>query len=521
MAPTCYNNVKNHHYRYHSMPESVYANQHLDQRSHGMIDMLGHSEYHMHHPHMQKIEHKIHTSNIMKKRNALRRSQTSVCDLVLPGGYQRAPLASGVYEAFLPHPNLNAIGLPLGSSVTGSCSIRRSYNRPQSLYMSSNHYRSVSASLSQHRLNYVGSQHDLHRTDYRGSPYGLFHMHPFANQSDLGISSEEKLSQWYYRSQPNMNKPVLPPSNSATTPLFVDCSVEYDLGEQPTIPADSEPLLRIHPDYVSNSVITSPPRSNKNSSASNKTSQAILHSQDKRYQDFLKTQQKSTSHLGRQQCATQLEIPSNQIPHKMSGGEKTPDSNINPKHKIEPTRKLSVESGDSGIGIMNSTGNINNMAVKRSQWLPSDGCDPKIFSTMTTQSSDLKCQLESLPNQQTEFTGRVLPTTSKPFGISDLVSGLFCCSAPSYPQASFTGALQGTYQQSSGGQQEGWGSQHHQFHLSDKLGAKQEMYASTDSRTVEWVVQNQRLMNQCRGGFCGRDCGDGFCNNVWKNMVQV
>ena len=129
-------------------------------------------------------------------------------------------------------------------------------------------------------------------------------------------------------------------------------------------------------------------------------------------------QQKSTSHFGRHQGATQFEIPSKKIPHKIITEEITLDSNFNPKYKIEPTRKLSIESGDSGIGIMNSTGNINDMAVKSSQWLPSDGCDAKIFNTMTTQSSNLKCQLESLPNQQTEFTGRVLPSSTKRFGIS-------------------------------------------------------------------------------------------------------
>ena len=32
-------------------------------------------------------------------------------------------------------------------------------------------------------------------------------------------------------------------------PLHVDCSVEYDLGNQPKIPKDSAPLLIIHPGY--------------------------------------------------------------------------------------------------------------------------------------------------------------------------------------------------------------------------------------------------------------------------------
>ena len=32
-------------------------------------------------------------------------------------------------------------------------------------------------------------------------------------------------------------------------PLHVDCSIEYDLGNQPKIPKDSAPLLIIHPAY--------------------------------------------------------------------------------------------------------------------------------------------------------------------------------------------------------------------------------------------------------------------------------
>merc|ERR1719270_2203571 len=45
------------------------------------------------------------------------------------------------------------------------------------------------------------------------------------------------------------------PSNSSQSckdlsqPLHVDCSVEYDLGNQPKIPKDSAPLLIIHPGY--------------------------------------------------------------------------------------------------------------------------------------------------------------------------------------------------------------------------------------------------------------------------------
>jgi hypothetical protein len=40
-----------------------------------------------------------------------------------------------------------------------------------------------------------------------------------------------------------------PPCKDLSRPLHVDCSVEYDLGNQPRIPKNSAPLLIIHPAY--------------------------------------------------------------------------------------------------------------------------------------------------------------------------------------------------------------------------------------------------------------------------------
>ena len=55
-----------------------------------------------------------------------------------------------------------------------------------------------------------------------------------------------------------------------------------------------------------------------------------------------------------------------------------------------------------------------------------------------------------------------------------------------------------------------------------------------DTRTMEWVLQasQQRAggvgggfgTGECRGSnpiYCGQDCGDGFCYNVWNSMVHV
>jgi hypothetical protein len=41
-----------------------------------------------------------------------------------------------------------------------------------------------------------------------------------------------------------------------------------------------------------------------------------------------------------------------------------------------------------------------------------------------------------------------------------------------------------------------------------------------DSRTVEWVAASQRAM-ACQSTCQSRDCSEGFCYNVWNNMVHV
>jgi len=51
-----------------------------------------------------------------------------------------------------------------------------------------------------------------------------------------------------------------------------------------------------------------------------------------------------------------------------------------------------------------------------------------------------------------------------------------------------------------------------------------------DIRTMEWVLQASQQKGgvggggECRGAntvYCGQDCGDGFCYNVWNSMVHV
>jgi len=195
MAPTCYNSMKNLHYRTHSLPESAYTAQ------------LLHST--------QPADYQAGTPP-KRVRAGVRRSNTSAAELLSHPAHSRpAPLTAGLYEQFLPPPNYNTIGLP--ARPVKHCNGLRG---GQQFY----------------------SGHPAHRGWVGHSPY------------------------WYHRSVPNLGpaslpnqqRPALPtPSNqqqqpaskSVTSPLFVDCSVEYDLGEQPAIPADSEPLLTIHPDY--------------------------------------------------------------------------------------------------------------------------------------------------------------------------------------------------------------------------------------------------------------------------------
>ena len=64
------------------------------------------------------------------------------------------------------------------------------------------------------------------------------------------------------------------------------------------------------------------------------------------------------------------------------------------------------------------------------------------------------------------------------------MSGLLCCSVPPY---------------------------HHQA----------EHHHQADTRTMEWVVASQKMVNRCKMGHCNQDCGDGFCYNVWNNMNSL
>jgi len=458
MAPTCYT-MKNLHYRTQSLPESVHQYNHL------LASHLGSSSHH--HPDygLQLHPGKLHSASAIKKRAALRRSQTSVADLMPHGvAHHRAPLAQGVYEAFLPPPNFNSIGLPTNTQL--ACGMSRTRSRTQSFYVP-NHYMAPSSS---HQL-------------LPSSPYPSLH-----SQGNM-LGMEQSLGpQWYHRSVPNLHPRSLPylhtqPSlqaqqtpqaKSATSPLFVDCSVEYDLGEQPVIPADSEPLLSIHPEYVARSQNSSPYPLPHTSSL--RASPLALQIAEKSLSDSAPGRLARRSHPR----------PS---PHRSS--RPSPRARASLAAKLEATRKLSVESRDSGIGLMGSGGTMGGYQ----QAFPSNSpVEPQAY-------------------QQTQFTGKVLPTVSnKRFAITDLVSGLLCCSVPPHPVPSSQlnpGCKQNARELTSTTM---WPTtQNSTFSLSS---------SPPDSRTVEWVAASQRAM-ACQSTCQSRDCSEGFCYNVWNNMVHV
>jgi hypothetical protein len=324
MAP-CYNTMRSLHYRTQSLPESVYTNHmfHLAQQQQQQLDyhhsrqMFHHQQQQQqHHLHSQlqamqhdKLLHVTHPSSAIKKRSAVRRSQTNVCDLVGGLAQHRAPLTAGVYEAFLPPPNFNAVGLPVDTSggrlaacnMAGRPRGAAASARTHSFYLPSTsgssggmHQRSTSLSHQYSRLHHqqqqqqmlLGSQHDLSRStetmmlvsqhqqqqqqlqhSYSGlcypdsisnssmGPAGLLtgeqQKHHASNNSFSWYASSQPqhLMPQHHRSVPNISTAGTPPA-SLTTLLYVDCSVEYDLGDQPPVPANSEPLLAIHPEYA-------------------------------------------------------------------------------------------------------------------------------------------------------------------------------------------------------------------------------------------------------------------------------
>ena len=351
MAPTCYNTtMKNLHYRTQSLPESVYQHQmlHLTQPHPGAAD-YHHSLHGL--PHVTPLvsHHQAH----IKKRNALRRSQTSVCDLlqssVLTGHHRPSPLTAGLYEQFLPPPNFNAIGLPVSRAG-------HRVSRAQSFYTPGHHY-----SMARHEQAQAQAAHH-----YNNSMYNC---------------DQSQAASWYRGSVPNLPQSSYPapPQKNVTTPLFVDCSVEYDLGEQPVIPKDSEPLLTIHPEYV------------------NKC-RSVPASPYTRPKPVIESHKSSLPDIGdKKMLARHMSRASPRAAARFA---------MNKQAEVEASRKLSVESRDSGIGGMTGGWGSSSLSMY-------PGCD----MNMMTPSPFM-----TYPAQPSEFCGgKVLPTSaSKRFALSGI-----------------------------------------------------------------------------------------------------
>ena len=90
--------------------------------------------------------------------------------------------------------------------------------------------------------------------------------------------------------------------------------------------------------------------------------------------------------------------------------------------------------------------------------------------------------------------------------VSDLVSGLLCCSLPSQ----YTLGVGDIAVDAAGPEME-W----QQSPPGSGSGATKE------DRTRDWVAASRLMMLEegrarCRQGQCGQDCGVGFCTNVWR-----
>lgn len=359
--------MKNIHYRTQSLPESVYTHQ--------MLHLTQHQDYHHAphghiHPHHQLASHQ---AAMIKKRNALRRSQTSVCDLLQT--HHRAPLTAGLYEQFLPPPNFNAIGLPVHQRVNRA-------SRTQSFYVpqSSGHYNSAAA------MSRLASHHDqLQQHQQQTSPY-------YCDPS------------WYHRSVPNLpstsyplqqqshhhQQQQQPVTKSVTTPLFVDCSVEYDLGDQPVIPKDSEPLLSIHPDYIKKcrSLPASPYDRKKPLGEGHKSLEDTCLASKRMMMDVR---------------------PSCRVARSTRSSPRQAAAARNNNSSQEQLRKLSCESRDSGIGLM---------SMDTPSWpgYTNSFCDTAAAAAVQQQQQASYQAVQAAG--QSDYQGKMLP--SKRFGLAGM-----------------------------------------------------------------------------------------------------
>jgi len=454
MAP-CYNYSRNLHYRTHSLPESHHYNNHMLQH------LPPQEQYHA----QDKLHAMAHHQAIKKKVN-LKRSQTNACDLVMlppaAAHHHRAPLTAGVYEAFLPPPNLNSVGLPLTASRTGYHHPHsRHSSRSQSFYMPN-----TTQSRSSHNLDMLGhlGEHH-HQQQLAAAANSGYHqqsvIHSGKGFSQLSCSSgrevgDEQHSEQKYHHQHTSNSPhpqlpfnlyhhrsvpniplSTPQQSSLTTPLFVDCSVEYDLGDHPPVPANSEPLLTIHPEYVvkSRSINSSPYSLHQNTSnhirgskikgVSPKTDilketaalNAVISDKSKSCSGGGNANMIQSSaarrQLHQQQAAARYNLAARRSAAMSAADAAVTKSNTDlvTAAKLEATRKLSVESWDSGIGLMggsngvnsavsNNLGGVNSSAGSTQSWCGSFIAPTATAAAATNVNNSQSCDIITSKNSK-------------------------------------------------------------------------------------------------------------------------
>lgn len=520
MAPTCFSDIKNLHYRTQSLPEAVYANY----MGHGLPVYQDHvfqvsTTTCQARPQLPSQARKQRSglrrsqTSVSKSQASVCRSQTSVCDLGPPGAHGRAPLTQGVYETLLPPPNFNTNGLPVSGSAYN---LNRPRGRTQSFYAPS-HYRAIS--LSQHKLN-----HHHQGLSHAGSTHSINHhaavghcgSQPFQVISgENGMATDCTWTQVWpsrsppHRSVPNVSRSFQLPAKSLSEPLYVDCSVEYDLGEQPVIPPDSAPLLSIHPEFVAGA------RSGAASTCSivsplhmvSRSSPLHPSTRSSPGEDFLDSGHKSLPEVsgvgGRRPWGARRSTSGaapRTLAHRPIDGSPRARSNLN--SKMEATRKLSVESRDSGIGLTNSAATLGEARA-----VSALGCEPITqelearIGTIAKQAenNDAPCAFAVPAGEE------LLNNVNKRTTLTDLMSGLLCCSVPVYDRT-------------------GYGDEcvpHNEMEW-QATAVKEDL---KEDRTRDWVIQSQYILQQgrdrCRQGHCGQDCTDGFCTNVWNTNVHM
>lgn len=100
-------------------------------------------------------------------------------------------------------------------------------------------------------------------------------------------------------------------SNSKMTPLFIDCSIEYDLPNIPHVPKDSAPILMIHPAYHQRRKLKSSGSNSNNPSSATK-------------QQIKSNINNSSSHSSSSTNLVQFTPPKRQLQKNVAAGPLTP-----------------------------------------------------------------------------------------------------------------------------------------------------------------------------------------------------